>query len=82
MIVLLTMALVIVVTFAAPFRPALALVRKEELFCFQLKLLDLFSDLFEALLRVVVTEGCHVWLVVVGVVLARMLTRCAIKSSQ
>ena len=82
MVVLLTMTGVVVVAFAITFRLSLVLMRKEELFGFQLKLLDLFSDLFEALLRVVVTEGCHVWLVVVGVVLARMLTRCVIKSSQ
>lgn len=71
MVVLLTMALVVVVAFAAPFRPALALVRKEELFRFQLKHLYLFSDLFEALLRFLVSELCHSWLVVVRVVLER-----------
>ena len=60
MVVLLAMTLVVVVAFAAPFRPALALVSKEELFCFQLKLVDLLTDRFEALLRVVVVEGCHV----------------------
>ena len=66
MVVLLTMALVVVVAFAAPFRPALALVSQEELLCFQLKLIDLLTDRFEALLRVVVAEGCHGWLGVVG----------------
>ncbi|MBL7955469.1 MAG: hypothetical protein JNJ91_10545 [Flavobacteriales bacterium] len=59
MVVPLTMALIVVVTFAAPFRPALALVRKEELFRFKLKLLDLFAYLGEALLRFLVSERCH-----------------------
>lgn len=61
MVVLLTMALVVVVAFATPFRSALALMRKEELFRFQLKLFDLFTDLFEALLRFLVSERCHGW---------------------
>ena len=67
MIISLTMTCLVVVTFARTLRPAMALVGKKELFRFQLKFLDLFTDLGESLLSVLEIEFCHWGLVVVTV---------------
>ena len=47
--ILVTSASIVVVAFAIAFRPSLVLMCEKDLFCFQLKLLDLFTDLGEAL---------------------------------
>ena len=75
MIISLTMACIVVVTFALTFRPALALVCEEQLLGFQLKFPYLFTDLGEALLGGLVVEVCHLRLVVDRVVMARMFNR-------
>jgi len=48
-----------VVAFAITRWPVLALMCKKELFCFQLKFLDLLTDLGESLLSVLEIEVCH-----------------------
>lgn len=58
--ILVTTASSVVVALAIAFSLPLVLVRKKDLFGFQLQLLYLFTDLGEALLSVVVVEGCHV----------------------
>ncbi len=47
--VLIATASIVVVAFAIAFRLSLVLMCEKDLFCFQLKLLDLFTDLGEAL---------------------------------
>ncbi len=73
-----TTTAVVVVTFATTFRPGLALMGQQDLFCFQLKFLHFFTDLVESLFGVLVSERCHGCLVVVRVVMARMLNNWAI----
>ena len=81
MIISLTMTCIVVVTFALPFRPSLALMCKKDLFRFQLKFLDLLTDLVESLLIVLVIASSHLWWGVVRVVMARMLNGRAIVMS-
>ena len=57
--VFITTALIEVVAFAITRWPVLALMCLKELFCFQLKFLDLLTDLGEALLSVLEIEICH-----------------------
>lgn len=65
--ILITTTSIVVVTFARTLRPVLPLMCKEDLFRFQLKFLDLLTDLGESLLGVLEIEVCHWWLVVVTV---------------
>ena len=73
--ILIATASIVVVAFAIAFRLSLVLMCKKELFCFQLKLTDLFTDLGESLLSVLVVEVCHAGLVVGH---AKVLNRRAI----
>lgn len=57
--ILITTTSIVVVTLAITFRLGLVLMCKNDLFCFQLKFLDLFTDLGESLLSVLEIEGCH-----------------------
>ena len=74
--ILITTTSIVVVAFAITFRLRLVLMCKQELFGFQLKLLDLFADLRESLFSVLVVEVCHLWSVLV--VMAMMLNRWTI----
>ena len=78
MIISLTMTCIVVVTFARTLRPHLVLMCKKDLFRFQLKFLDLLTDLGESLLIVLVIAISHLWLGVVRVVVAKMLKRRAL----
>ncbi len=78
MIISLTATCIVVVTFARTLRPHLVLMCKKDLFRFQLKFLDLLTDLVESLLIVLVIAISHWWLGVVGVVVAKMLKRRAL----
>ncbi len=78
MIILLTMTCIVVGTFSITFRLSLALMCKKDLFRFQLKFLDFFTDLVESIPIVLVIAISHLWLGVVGVVVAKMLKRRAL----
>ncbi len=54
--IFITMTSIVVVTFARTLRPVLPLMCKEDLFRFQLKFLDLLTDLGESLLGVLEIE--------------------------
>lgn len=66
--ILITTTLRVVIAFAIAFGLGLVLMRKKELFRFQLKFPDLFTDLGEPLPRVLEIQGCHGCLVIVTVV--------------
>ncbi|QQR86725.1 MAG: hypothetical protein IPJ76_00435 [Flavobacteriales bacterium] len=75
------MTFLVVGTLAIAFSLGLVLMCEKDLFCLQLELIYLFTDLGEPLFGVVVGEVCHVGLVVGRVVMAMVLNGRAIVSS-